>query len=159
MLTMSQILGVTCNNTTANNIQVRELVALPNSFDATNQIRCYNHTLNLAVKALLKPFLGPDKKKKGKASEKDKDKDDSDPTPDVAGTVEAGEASATIVINIDDEDDLAFADGDNDPYDVFEDKSNIDSEEETTSEEDNSAHLQRSIAEGCDTVWKVYLVS
>ncbi|KAI5824140.1 hypothetical protein K523DRAFT_219901, partial [Schizophyllum commune Tattone D] len=44
-----KILGVTCNNTTANNIQVRELVALPNSFDATNQIRCYNHTLNLAV--------------------------------------------------------------------------------------------------------------
>ncbi|KAL1700068.1 hypothetical protein EV121DRAFT_183363, partial [Schizophyllum commune] len=44
-----KILGITCDNATANDVQMRELAQLSNSFDETNRIRCYNHTLNLAV--------------------------------------------------------------------------------------------------------------
>jgi len=47
------------DNTTSNDKQTEFLHALPNSFNETNRVRCFNHTLQLSTKALLKPFSGP----------------------------------------------------------------------------------------------------
>lgn len=41
----------------ANNTQTRKLASLDNSFDVVNHVQCFNHTLQLATKALLKPFV------------------------------------------------------------------------------------------------------
>jgi hypothetical protein len=38
---------------------VAELQKKNNSFDASNHIRCFNHTIQLSCKALLKPFTSP----------------------------------------------------------------------------------------------------
>ena len=51
-----QILAVNADNAAANNTQTRKLASLDNSFDVVNHVRCFNHTLQLAAKALLKPF-------------------------------------------------------------------------------------------------------
>jgi hypothetical protein len=32
------------------------LVMLPNTFEELNRVRCFNHTIQLSAKALLKPF-------------------------------------------------------------------------------------------------------
>ena len=40
----------------SNDTQTTELEALPNSFDAVNHVWCFNHTLQLSVKALLHLF-------------------------------------------------------------------------------------------------------
>ena len=39
-----------------NDTQTRKLASLNNSFEMTNRVRCFNHTLQLSAKALLKPF-------------------------------------------------------------------------------------------------------
>ena len=58
---------------------------LPNSFEAINRVRCFNHTMQLSAKALLKPFS---------ASPKDDDiteggNDDED-TEDGIGLIDEG---------------------------------------------------------------------
>jgi len=47
------------DNAMSNDKQTEFLHALPNSFNETNRVRCFNHTLQLSAKALLKPFSGP----------------------------------------------------------------------------------------------------
>jgi hypothetical protein len=51
-----KILAVNADNATSNDTQTIKLDALDNSFDKENRVRCFNHTLQLSVKALLKPF-------------------------------------------------------------------------------------------------------
>jgi len=51
-----QILAVNADNAAANDTQTRKLASLNNSFEMANRVRCFNHTLQLAAKALLKPF-------------------------------------------------------------------------------------------------------
>jgi len=51
-----QILTFNGDNATSNDKQTTALDKLPNSFDAANRVRCFNHTIQLSVKALLKPF-------------------------------------------------------------------------------------------------------
>ncbi|KAJ7576300.1 hypothetical protein C8J56DRAFT_758721, partial [Mycena floridula] len=54
------ILSFTGDNATSNDKQTKFLSNRPeNSFKAVNQVRCFNHTLNLAVKSLLRPFQRP----------------------------------------------------------------------------------------------------
>jgi hypothetical protein len=51
-----QILTFNGDNATSNDKQTTALDKLPNSFDATNHVQCFNHTIQLSAKALLKPF-------------------------------------------------------------------------------------------------------
>ena len=51
-----QILAVNANNATSNDTQTDMLSSVNNSFEAENRICCFNHTLQLSAKTLLKPF-------------------------------------------------------------------------------------------------------
>jgi hypothetical protein len=60
-----QVLGVTVDNATSNDTQRKDLAAMDNSFEEENHVRCFNHTLQLSAKALMRPFnpalgKGPD---------------------------------------------------------------------------------------------------
>ena len=47
------------DNATSNDKQTEFLHTLPNSFNQVIQVCCFNHTMQLSAKALLKPFNGP----------------------------------------------------------------------------------------------------
>lgn len=49
-------MAFTGDNATSNDKQTDMLHALPNTFDELNRVRCFNHTMQLSAKALLKPF-------------------------------------------------------------------------------------------------------
>jgi hypothetical protein len=58
-----KILAVNADNATLNDMQTNKLDQLDNTFNKKNRVRCFNHTLQLSVKALLKPFnIGLSKK-------------------------------------------------------------------------------------------------
>lgn len=44
------------DNATSNDTQMAKLSMLDNSFEADNRVRCFNHTMQLAAKALLRPL-------------------------------------------------------------------------------------------------------
>jgi hypothetical protein len=54
-----QILAFNGDNATSNDKQTSYLDGLPNSFEAVNRVRCFNHTMQLSAKALMKPFDTP----------------------------------------------------------------------------------------------------
>jgi hypothetical protein len=61
----NKILGWVGDNATSNDTQNTALGDNPNNaFDSANRVRCFAHTLNLAVSAFLRPFSPPSKKKK-----------------------------------------------------------------------------------------------
>jgi hypothetical protein len=47
---------VTADNASSNNVQAAALYRLENSFDEANHVRCFNHTIQLSGKVLIKPF-------------------------------------------------------------------------------------------------------
>jgi hypothetical protein len=47
---------VAADNASSNDTQVAALAAMPNSFELDSRVRCFNHTLQLSAKALLRPF-------------------------------------------------------------------------------------------------------
>ena len=51
-----KVLGINADNALANDTQMSELDVLDNSFKEAYRARCFNHTLQLSVKTLLKPF-------------------------------------------------------------------------------------------------------
>lgn len=51
-----KILTFNADNATSNDKQTTKLDQLDNSFQKENRIRCFNHTVQLSAKALLKPF-------------------------------------------------------------------------------------------------------
>lgn len=51
-----KILAVNADNATSNDTQTTKLDKLDNSFSEQNRVRCFNHTLQLSAKALLRPF-------------------------------------------------------------------------------------------------------
>ena len=51
-----KILTFNADNVTSNDTQMTKLDALNNSFDKENWVQCFNHTLQLSAKSLLKPF-------------------------------------------------------------------------------------------------------
>ena len=44
------------DNATSNDTQSETLTEMPDSFDLENHVRCFNHTLQLSAKTLLRPF-------------------------------------------------------------------------------------------------------
>ena len=55
-LPLEQILTFVGDNATSNDKQTTRLHRLPNLFESVNRIRCFNHTMQLSAKALLRPF-------------------------------------------------------------------------------------------------------
>ena len=51
-----KILAINTDNATLNNMQTTKLDQLNNTFDKENRVWCFNHTLQLSAKALLKPY-------------------------------------------------------------------------------------------------------
>src|SRR5882724_4378904 len=51
-----KILAFNADNATSNDTQMTKLNALDNSFNEENQVQCFNHTLQLSAKSLLKPL-------------------------------------------------------------------------------------------------------
>src|SRR5713101_4664775 len=51
-----KILAFNADNATSNDKQTTKLDQLDNSFHKENRVRCFNHTMQLSAKALLKPF-------------------------------------------------------------------------------------------------------
>ena len=51
-----KILSFNVDNASANDTQTMNLDELDNSFNKENQVRCFNHTMQLSAKALPKPF-------------------------------------------------------------------------------------------------------
>ena len=51
-----KILAVNADNATANDKQTMKLSKLANSFEEEHRARCFNHTIQLSAKTLLKPF-------------------------------------------------------------------------------------------------------
>src|SRR5882762_8050502 len=51
-----KILALNADNATSNDTQTTRLHKLNNSFNKENHVRCFNHTLQLSTKTLLKPF-------------------------------------------------------------------------------------------------------
>ena len=47
---------MTADNASSNNVQVAALYGLKNSFNEANHVQCFNHTIQLSGKALIKPF-------------------------------------------------------------------------------------------------------
>jgi hypothetical protein len=56
ILTVIQILALNADNATSNDTQTAALAQMKNTFEEVNRARCFNHTLQLSAKTLLKPF-------------------------------------------------------------------------------------------------------
>jgi hypothetical protein len=106
---VTQILALNADNAASNDTQVTTLATMPNSFDAVNRVRCFNHTLQLSAKALLKPF------NVGLASGKDASTLDADADSSDVGT------NNGPLLSTDSDDDENADDRDGDPEDGIED--------------------------------------
>jgi len=62
------------DNATSNNTQSETLAGMANSYNEVNRVRCFNHTLQLSAKALLRPFNTA----LGKAADGDEGLEDAD---------------------------------------------------------------------------------
>jgi hypothetical protein len=51
-----KILAMNADNASSNDTQTTKLAGMENAFDAEHRIRCFNHTIQLAAVALLRPF-------------------------------------------------------------------------------------------------------
>ena len=66
----NKILAINADNASSNDTQTTELDKMDNSFNKENRVRCFNHTLQLSAKSLLKPF---NTALSGKAADDDND--------------------------------------------------------------------------------------
>jgi hypothetical protein len=109
---------MTADNASSNNVQAAALYKLENSFDEANHVRCFNHTIQLSGKALIKPFnagMG---------------QTDSSP--------ESGESGDVDMRNMEDFDHYDDADDDADPEVLSDDGDEVeDGEGEILSEEEH----------------------
>jgi hypothetical protein len=117
-LSSLQILAMSADNATSNDTQVEALAGLPNSFVPEHRVRCFNHTLQLSAKALLRPFnAGLDNTTKGGDNDDiddlvalslDDDDDDEDEDEDGEGDGEGDGEDEDLPAppNVDDIDDV-----------------------------------------------------
>lgn len=57
LLTIVQVLSITCDNASANDTMIDELAKLLNEFPGSaNRTRCFNHILNLVAKSIMRQF-------------------------------------------------------------------------------------------------------
>jgi hypothetical protein len=50
------VLAINADNATSNDTQTTALANMDNTFEEVHRVRCFNHTLQLSLKSLLKPF-------------------------------------------------------------------------------------------------------
>jgi hypothetical protein len=135
-----KIHAVNTDNATSNDTQTTKLDQLDNTFDEENRVRCFNHTLQLSAKALLKPFnIGLS----GKAAD-----DNNELTPDDDGN---------LVTSVDDEGDEGDEEDEEDEDEWADDKDNKDDnidELEELSEDEKNQVLEETVVV-CETVTKV----
>jgi len=75
-----KVLAFNADNATSNDTQTTKLAVLDNSFEEVNRVRCFNHTIQLSAKELIRPFnagMSP-----GKNSTLDATLDEDLPPPD-----------------------------------------------------------------------------
>jgi hypothetical protein len=105
-LTYVQILGITCDNASNNDVMIQELEDhIPRFPGASNQIRCFAHILNLVAKSILKQFDVP---KATATSILDGDVDD---LLELAGEIDVEEDETKANLDEDDEDEDDNVDG------------------------------------------------
>ena len=134
-----KILAVNADNATSNDTQTTELDQLDNTFEKENRVRCFNHTLQLSAKALLKPFnIGLS----GKATD-----DDDELTQD-------DDNDLAMVENDEDEgNEEEQADEDDDDEDDDDDNDNIDELEKLSEDEQNRVLQETTVVR--ETITKV----
>jgi hypothetical protein len=128
MLMSHQMLTLNSDNAMSNNKQTTCLHALPNSFDQVNHVRCFNHTIQLSAKGLLKPFSASvDKNNDTAAADDDDDHNNHNDVP-------------PALKDIEDEEDVDEDEEDDDDNDKKEDALNA------LSAEDREALLENMVA-------------
>ena len=133
-----KILAVNADNATSNDTQTTELDQLDNTFEKENRVRCFNHTLQLSAKALLKPFnIGLS----GKATDDDDEltQDDDNDLAMVENDEDEGNEEEQADEDDDDEDD--------------EDDDNIDELEKLSEDEQNRVLQETMVVH--ETITKV----
>jgi hypothetical protein len=129
------VLAITTDNASANDKLVQKLDKLENSFEADNHVHCFNHTLQLSAKTLIRPF------NPGIAKDKDADHLDDD---------------TGVMLKVDDDDDNdADADADSDE-ELTDDRDDGIDEMEALSESEQEDLLENT-AEIREAVSKVRL--
>lgn len=138
MLNIFQILSFTGDNASSNDTQAEHLDTLPNSFDIFNHVRCFNHTMQLSAKGLLRPF-----------NTDNDDKTATTPEPEVSNP---DDADADNDDDKDDEDDKDDDVDDNEGVDDEEDKEDLFmelSEAEKQALLDNTASVRLTLTKVC----------
>ena len=93
---------------------MEKLDDLPNSFEKTNHVRCFNHTLQLSAKALLKPFTATTE------SSDDRDSDSNEtPLPEDDEELEQDDDTEEVSEDEDNGDDDTDDDDDDEEEDPF----------------------------------------
>jgi len=134
-----KILALNADNATSNDTQTTRLHELNNSFNKENHVRCFNHTLQLSAKTLLKPF---NIALAGKGMDNDDGNDD-----DIA----AQDEGSTLVIE-DDSEEEGEDEGIDADSDIEDD--NVDKLQELS--ENKWIQVLEETAVICETVTKVY---
>ena len=132
-----RILGLNADNASANDKQTMKLSSFDNSFKEEYRARCFNHTLQLSAKTLLKPF-NTALSSKAEDTVDVMDEDDEE-LPNLVNTDEEGEEEE------DDEKEDEDKDDEDDGIDELE----------TLSEEERTQVLEDT-ADVCVTVTKVH---
>jgi hypothetical protein len=116
---------VTADNASSNNVQIAALYGLENSFDEANHIRCFNHTIQLSGKVLIKPFNAG----MGKAGSGFEN------SPDDAPSLEEFDHDD----NTDDDEDAGLFEGTNEEDDGEDEDESLSEEEHSSLLDDTSA--------------------
>jgi len=132
-----KILAINADNATSNDTQTTKLYELDNSFDEENRVRCFNHTLQLSAKSLLKPF---NTALSGKSTDEDDDMTSQDHDDD------------QVILGADEEEDG----GDEEEIGIEDDIDDDDIDELQALSEDQQKQVLEETAVVRETVTKVY---
>ena len=109
---------VNADNASSNRTQVEALEKMDNNFDGDNYVRCFNHTLQLCAKALIKPFNMAICGKKSAEEDEEGDVDGKD-MPDLEDVQYEDDEEDTDDTDVEDGDDI---DDDVNELDELDDK-------------------------------------
>src|SRR6266702_4762251 len=115
--------------------------ALPNSFDQVNCVCCFNHTMQLSAKRLLKPFTSL-----VMANNTEDNGNVSQPITNADTTLTSGDGADFDILNEEIDDDLADNPGDADDDDDEDDDDDDEDNEELL---ENTAAVQVALDKVC----------
>lgn len=141
-LPLEQILTFVGDNATSNDKQTTRLHRLPNLFESVNHIPCFNHTMQLSAKALLRPFACATSTAEVDSINEALDNDEMDEMPGLKGIEDDEEAD-----NDNDNNDDAGGNGNDD--DEIDEEFNGLSDEEREQLLDNTAAVRGTLDKVC----------